>query len=119
MGLSAASAAAFYRDVVARGEVWTIRDTGGFATSTNGSGEKAMPFWSSRARAQAVIKSAPAYSGFEPFALGLDSFVDDWLAGLEKDGLLAGLNWSGGRVTGYDERPNEVAKHIARLRHLE
>jgi hypothetical protein len=74
LGASAAGAATFYREVAGTGKVWAIRDEEGFPTSTNGSGEQAMPFWSSRSRALAVIRRVTAYAGFQPVSLNLSSF---------------------------------------------
>jgi hypothetical protein len=72
-----------------------------------------MPFWRSRSRAQLITKRVNSYKGFEPVQLGLDAFLDDWLPGLRKDGLLVGLNWSGARATGYDVPPTDVAEALA------
>lgn len=116
MGASASAAAAFYRQAAENREVWAIRDARGFPTSTNASGETAMPFWSSRSRAQLITKRVNGYKGFEPVQLGLDAFVGDWLPGLQKDGLLVGLNWSGARATGYDVPPGDVAEALAHHR---
>ena len=45
--------------------------------------------------------------------LSLDVFLDDWLPGMQKDGLLVGVNWSGERAKGYDVEPEVVAEAIA------
>jgi hypothetical protein len=37
---------------------------------------------------------------------------DDWLPGLERDGLLVGLNWAGDRAQGYDVAPADVLPNI-------
>ena len=79
MGASAASAAAFYRDVAKTAEVWAIRDADGFPAPPNGSGQRSMPFWSSRSRALLIIRRVKAYSEFHPVPLRLDSFLEDWL----------------------------------------
>jgi hypothetical protein len=55
-----------------------------------------------------------AYEGFEPFELTLQEFMDTWLIGLVKDQFQAGLNWSGGRATGYDIEPSRVRQILAR-----
>jgi hypothetical protein len=71
-----------------------------------------MPFWSSLARAQAIVESVPAYAGFEPVELSWDEFSSRWLPGLARDGLRVGLNWTGHRATGYDLLPNEVEANV-------
>lgn len=112
MSVSAAQAAAFYEEVAAEGMVWTIRDAGGVPVPRNGSGVRAMPFWSKRSRAERIIESVEAYQGFHVQEIPLDEFRERWLPGLAEDGHRAGINWSGQRATGYDIEPDEV---VARL----
>ncbi len=112
MSISAVHAGAFVSEALAADKVWGIRDEAGFPTSTNASGEIAMPFWSSEGRAKKITESVSAYGGFEPTPIELTAFVERWLPGLEKDGLCCGLNWSGERATGYDLKPSEL---LARL----
>jgi len=106
-----ASTDAFFREVAEHRAVWGIRDAAGFPTAT-ASGKKAMPFWSSRARAEAVIAGVPDYAKFESVELPWDRFRDRWLPGLERDGLRLGLNWSGPRALGYDYSPSEFLKRM-------
>jgi hypothetical protein len=114
MSQAAPQAAAFYREVAASGKVWTIRDAGGFPAPRNGSGDRSMPFWSSLARVERIIKQVPAYKGFQPVELTLQKFRDTWLGELEKDQLRIGLNWTGPRATGYDSEPGTVRQGLAR-----
>jgi hypothetical protein len=113
MSVAAAQADRFFSEVVANGAVWAIRDSGGFPAPENGSGERAMPFWSLESRARTIIDNIPAYEGFVPVRLTLAEFVENWLPGMEKDGLLAGINWSGERATGYDMLPTELRERLA------
>lgn len=64
MRISSINAGAFVSEVLNGAQVWGIRDKDGFPTSTNASGETAMPFWSSENRAMSIIKSVPAYCDF-------------------------------------------------------
>src|SRR2546428_8271330 len=114
MSQAASQAAAFYREVVASGKVWTIRDAGGFPAPRSGSGHRSMPFWSSLAGVERIIKQAPAYAGFESVELTLEEFRDTWLDRLEKDQLHVGLNWTGPRATGYDIRASTVRQVLAK-----
>ncbi|WP_081724602.1 DUF2750 domain-containing protein [Asticcacaulis sp. YBE204] len=109
---SAAQAHQFFLDVAKSNTVWTIRDKGGFPTSTNLSGETAMPFWSTENRAKIVIANVEAYQGFSPHQLTLPEFQDRWLPGMEADGLKVGLNWTGKCATGYDLTPSEVQERL-------
>jgi hypothetical protein len=113
MSISATQSAAFFSEIALQGCVWAIRDSAGFPTSTNASGETTMPFWSLESRANKIVDSVPAYSGFVPEKLKLDVFESRWLPGLERDGLLVGINWSGDSATGYDMKPADVAARLA------
>ncbi|PDT13838.1 hypothetical protein CO670_26215 [Rhizobium sp. J15] len=112
MSISSINADAFVSEVLDGAQVWGIKDKDGFPTSTNASGETAMPFWSSEKRASSVIQSVPAYRDFKPVPIALSEFIKRWLPGLITDGLYCGLNWSGKRATGYDLLPTDV---LARL----
>jgi hypothetical protein len=106
--VSAAQAAAFYREAVDGGEVWAVRDQEGYPAPKNPAGQRAMPFWSKESRAARVVAQVPAYRGFDVVRIPLDEWRDEWLPNLARDGLLVGLNWSGPRATGYDMEPSRV-----------
>lgn len=72
-----------------------------------------MPFWSLRSRAERVIGNVAAYEGFVVFEVSLEEFRSRWLTGLERDGLLVGLNWSGPSATGYDLAAVDVERNLA------
>ncbi|KAF0833252.1 uncharacterized protein DUF2750 [Ornithinibacter aureus] len=112
MSVSAAHASAFYAEAAEHQRVWGIRDGGGFPAPLNGDGERAMPFWSLRSRAERVVSTVPAYAAFEVVEVPLDAFLTRWLPGLERDGLRVGLNWSGSRATGYDMAPPDVLAQL-------
>jgi Protein of unknown function (DUF2750) len=108
---AASQAATFYREVVERQRVWTLRDERGFPAPQTPHG-RAQPFWSSRSRVERIIENVQAYRDFEPVEIGLNEFVERWLPGLERDGLRAGVNWSGNRAIGYDLEPAVLRKAI-------
>lgn len=112
MSQSASQASAFYKEVADNRKVWTIRDSGGFPAPKNFDGKRTQPFWSSLARAQKIIKTVPAFVGFEPFEISWAEFALQWVPGLERDGLLVGVNWSGGNATGYDIEPSKVKDYV-------
>jgi len=112
MSISAAHADEFATEAIEAQAVWSIRDREGFPTSTNASGETAMPFWSTESRAKRVIDGVVSYKGFQPVRLELPVFLERWLPGLERDGLFVGVNWSGERATGYDMKPSELLARI-------
>jgi hypothetical protein len=112
MSVSAAHASAFYAEAVDHRSFWGIRDGGGFPAPLNGDGERAMPFWSLHSRAESVVSTVPAYTGFEVVEIPLDEFLDRWLPGLERDDVRVGLNWSGPQATGYDLPPSDVINRL-------
>ncbi len=112
MSQAASQCSAFARDVAKHGLVWTVRDDGGFPAPKTTDGNRAMPFWSSLSRVDRIIATVPAYAGFQPFQISWDLFRDNWLPGLERDGILVGVNWSGPRALGYDVAPKDVRARI-------
>jgi hypothetical protein len=115
MSQAASQAWAFYRDVARSRKLWTVRDARGFPAPANSSGQRAQPFWSSESRVRRIIKNVPEYSGFEPVELSWLEFRERWVPGLESDGLLVGVNWSGPRATGFDLSPSLVVRSVEAL----
>lgn len=115
MSLSAAHSAAFRREVPGEGRVWTIRDARGHPAPQDPGGRRAMPFWSKPSRAERVVGAVPAYRAFDVVEIPVDDWLDSWLPGLQRDGLLVGVNWAGARATGFDVAPTEVAGWFAEL----
>jgi hypothetical protein len=115
MTQAAAQASAFYMEVANTAKVWAIRDAGGFPALVGDEGKRSMPFWSSRNRAENIIKNVPAYKGFKVVELDWETYRDRWLVGLDKDGLNVGVNWSGHKALGYDVSPISVRQNIESL----
>jgi Protein of unknown function (DUF2750) len=112
VSIAAPNAAAFFTEARQEAAVWTIRDEGGFPAPMNGDGKRSQPFWSKAGRAEKVVSNSPAYRGFSLHQIALSEFLDRWLPGLERDGLLVGLNWAGDRATGYDFEPSVVRERL-------
>ncbi|RJP71724.1 MAG: DUF2750 domain-containing protein [Comamonadaceae bacterium] len=115
MSQSSSQAWAFYREVAASATLWTVKDAGGYPAPLTAEGRRAQPFWSSRSRAETVISEVPAYSGFVPDAISWEKFCASWVDGLERDGMLVGVNWSGPRATGFDMEPSELRRYVQAL----
>lgn len=118
MSTAAAQADAFYKEYLAGGLVFTVRDDGGFPAPKNGSGARAMPFWSKRSRAEKVIENVQAYSQMTVVEIDGDDWTSKWLPDLERDGLLVGLNWSGRSAVGYDLSVADLTRNLAARREL-
>ncbi|MBB2754999.1 UNVERIFIED_ORG: hypothetical protein GGI57_005737 [Rhizobium aethiopicum] len=116
MSIASAQTAKFFREIIAYGVLWSIRDDGGFPTSKSPEGQTVMPFWSSESRAQKIINNVVAYRGFQTYQLSLSEFMERWIPGLERDGLAVGINWSGVHATGYDMTPDNVRNRIMNVR---
>ena len=65
-----------------------------------------------RARVQRIIETVPAYAGFKPVEISWSDFCSRWVPGLTRDGLLAGVNWSGESAVGYDLTPEELQRNV-------
>src|SRR5437868_4516424 len=113
MSFSAAHADSFYREVLREGQVWAIKDDNGFPAPSRRDGQRAMPFWSLRSRAESIIDRVEAYARFVPEAITLNVWRERWLVGLAKDGIQVGLNWSGSDATGFDLAAADVARNLA------
>lgn len=115
VSVSAAMVEAFFSELTVAGSVWAVRDAEGYPAPVNDDGVRVMPFWSKRSRAEKVVLGVPAFAGFDVVELTVAEWRDRWLPGLQADGLLVGLNWSGPRATGYDLTPAEVAERMSLL----
>ena len=71
-----------------------------------------MPFWSSRSGAERMVATVPADQAFVVVEVTWDEFRDRWLAGLERDGLRVGVNWSSSKAVGYDLLPSELRRNV-------
>ncbi len=112
MSVASVQAAAFYKEVAEHQALWTVRDAGGYPAPITAEGRRAQPFWSLRSRAEKIIATVPAYSGFEVERISWGDFVSRWVPGLETDGYLVGVNWSGVNATGYDLLPSDLVRNV-------
>ena len=115
MSLSGAHKAAFRRETTQEGRVFTIRDAGGYPAPIDDRGHRSVPFWSKPTRAQLIVKHVAAYNGCEVVPIPIAEWLSRWLADLEHDDMLVGINWAGARATGYDMTPAQVLRWFAEL----
>ncbi|QLG89399.1 DUF2750 domain-containing protein [Chitinibacter bivalviorum] len=104
--------AKFYREIAQTKTIWSIKDEVGFPAPIGGKGKRAMPFWSSKVRAEEEIANVPSFKGFEPVAIAWDVFTQQMLPGMERDGLLAGVNWSSIAAVSLDVTPTELQQQV-------
>lgn len=92
--------------------VWGLRHPqSGWATcqSNNIENTDVLLFWSDRAYAKRCCKGE--WEVFIPTAIELDEFINNWLQGMCKDGVLVGPNWDGNLI-GCEVEPGEVARRL-------
>ena len=70
----------FLERVCEKGQVWALRDEGGFVMMGDDSGEQFVPVWPSERFAAAY-----ASPGEKPEAIPLDAWIQRWLPGLKRD----------------------------------
>ena len=106
------SYARFVRRVVAGGEVWGLKSEDGWAVcdSSESEGRSVMPFWSDRAYARRAALAE--WSDYEPTRLELAQFLDPWLVGMKRDGVLVGTNWDA-QNCGLEVEPDELARSLS------
>ncbi|TDO32883.1 DUF2750 domain-containing protein [Paractinoplanes brasiliensis] len=115
MSQSGSQAAAFFREIVSNDVVWFVRDDRGSPTPTTSSGATAMPYWSSRTRAQ---RAADIWgNGLYPASISLETWQHADLPELADQGYQVGINWTGPRLVGWDFTVVEVLNRLAHALH--
>jgi hypothetical protein len=110
MSLSGAHKAAFRREVIQGGLVFSIRDEAGHPAPAGPDGDRAVPFWSKPTRATRVAGQVGAFHGLTVVTIALDDWLGEWLPDLARAELLVGVNWAGTRATGFDLTPVQVVE---------
>lgn len=98
---------------LAKARSGALRTRAGFPRRSISDGQRAMPFWSLRSRAERVISTVDAYVDFLPESVPLDVWRNRWLVGLGKNGIRVDINWSGDRATGFDLTPSDVEANLS------
>lgn len=111
MSFAARQAARFYEQVIVDGIVYSFSADGNFLIYPVG-GREVVPFWSSRSRLETITKNLPKYRGFQFDETPFQAFYRDVLPGLEAEGLLVGINWSGPRLVGYNVPVADVRRNL-------
>jgi hypothetical protein len=92
--------------------VWTLKSNEGFATCESNEYEavEVIPFWSDQADAEALAKDE--WESFLPHSMHLSEFLEDWIAGMNSEGLLVGTNWDQD-LFGKEVEPLDLALEIS------
>ncbi len=78
----------FVRKVSDFEEVWGLFDDG-WTTSETDDGAKVISFWPEQAFADKC--AVEQWSSYLPKVISLSDFIEKWLPGMEKDGVLMGI----------------------------
>ena len=83
----------FIVEAIAGGCVWGLQGPEGWAlcVSEKYEGTDVMPFWSQEEAAK--IHCQDDWKNYQPLAIELGEFLEDWLTGMHEDVVLVGINW--------------------------
>ena len=84
----------FIVEGIATGCIWGLEGPEGWALcdSEKYDDTEVMPLWSTREAAEAHC--VDEWGVYQPVAIALSEFMDDWLPGMHDDVLLVGVNWT-------------------------
>jgi hypothetical protein len=102
----------FIQNVIANDEVWGLEGEEGLAISSSNSNDEqdVIPFWSAESLARNV--AADDWAGFKPSPMNLVDFLENWLAGMHNDEILAGTDWDAS-LDGKEVEPLQLALDLA------
>ncbi|MCW8886226.1 MAG: DUF2750 domain-containing protein [Motiliproteus sp.] len=101
----------FIEDALDSGQVWALKSKDGwvFCESEEFEETDVIPVWSNESDAKAQCSDEWANNKVE--SIDLKSFVENWLTGMDEDGLLVGPNWNAD-MEGLEVEPGELAHEL-------
>lgn len=83
----------FIVESIEHGCVWGLQGPDGWALcdSEKYDNTDVMPFWSQESFAR--VHCQEDWKDYEPVAIELEEFLEDWLTGMHEDVILIGINW--------------------------
>ncbi|USN98482.1 MAG: DUF2750 domain-containing protein [Phycisphaeraceae bacterium] len=114
---SSVHADAFYREVIASGELFTVEheEDGPIEWHLAG-GIHARPFWSARSRAVRMLQGPLRRRGLVIVPVIWHEFCSRIVPEMRSAGQLVGLNWHGARARGYNLDPDAVVQAVESMR---
>lgn len=84
----------FIVEAIASSCIWGLQGPEGWAlcASEKYDGSDVMPLWSSESFAR--VHCVDDWQNYQPIAIELEEFLEDWLPGMHEDVLLVGVNWN-------------------------
>jgi hypothetical protein len=104
----------FVERVIESQTVWALKSKEGYATADSNEFEdvEVIPFWSDKAYANVLAKDE--WESFEPSSIPLSEFLEDWLVGMNNDGMMIGTNWDQ-NLFGKEIEPLDLALEISTI----
>ncbi len=106
--------ALFIAEVKGLGQLWGLQHGDDWVVCDSAEVEQTdvLPLWSSESYARAHC--VEEWQDYQPVAISLDDFFDEWVNDLQGDGVLIGTNWNAD-MEGAEVDPIELAKELARV----
>ncbi|KQL39171.1 hypothetical protein AN960_09315 [Bacillus sp. FJAT-25509] len=104
----------FIKRVIENGVVWGLECEDKWCVCESNEYEDAMvmPFWSDEAYARQC--NINDWSIYKPSPIPLDIFMNNWLNGMNEDGLLVGINWNA-ELIGVEIEPFDLFDELEKL----
>jgi Protein of unknown function (DUF2750) len=101
----------FVARVRASNTVWGLEDEEGWAVCPSNEYEcDVYVFWSDEA--DALQHCTEDWAGYEPASIELESFLEHWLPGMERDGYLVGVQFNA-ELAGLEIEPGDLARDLS------
>jgi len=83
----------FLEAIICADRVWGLHSDEGWAQceAEHFSGITVMPFWSNAESARRACEDD--WRDYRPGEISLEAFIDDWLTGMDEDGIWLGIDW--------------------------
>ena len=102
----------FVSRVSASETVWGLADDDGWAICPSNEYDCDLyVFWSDEADARQHCKDE--WSSYEPTAIDLESFLENWIPGMESDGFMIGVQFNAD-LAGLEVQPSKLAGDLKR-----
>jgi hypothetical protein len=102
----------FVVEAIESGVVWGLATEQGdwaLVDSERSDDVEVMPFWSDRRLAEPLCSGE--WAVYQPVAIDLEEFLDDWLPGLHADVLMVGVNWDE-QLVGEEYEPLDLSDEL-------
>ena len=101
----------FVVEAIENGCVWSLEGPDGWALCGSEKYENTdvMPFWSQEEFA--LVHCKDDWKDYQPVAIELEEFLEDWLTGMHEDVVLLGVNWDA-ELEGTEVEPLDLLEEF-------